>query len=78
MLRRSWTYRITDRWVLDKIGCERMLGRNIGVKKMKFFGHVIREGLDKSIPTGNMKGRQNVGMRLVSAYGHCTFIEVGA
>ena len=52
-----WTEKRINQWVLEKIGCRRMLSKSIAVRKPKFIGHVVRQnGLEKEILTGKVEG----------------------
>lgn len=51
LLRVSWRDRRTNGWVRNKIGVTRTLRQNIGLRKMQYFGHVVRQdGLEKAVP----------------------------
>ena len=62
VLRVSWRERKTNQEILEMIGSNMMLRKSIAIRKMRMFGHVIRQdGLEKSIWTGNVEGRRKQG-----------------
>ena len=44
LLRVSWTEKRTNKWILEKLGSELILLKNIAERKMKLFGHIVRRG----------------------------------
>ena len=64
ILRVSWTARRTNEWVLEQIGTERQLLRNIKTRKLKYFGHIVRKkgnSLEKEIMQGTTGGARARG-----------------
>ena len=49
LLRVSSTDKRTNQWVLEKIGTSLVLRENMILKKMRFFGHIIRKGVWKGV-----------------------------
>ena len=62
LLRVSWTEKRTNKWILEKIGSDLILLKNIAERKMKFFGHIVRRGgLERQIIGGQMEGKRGRG-----------------
>ena len=62
LLRVSWTEKRTNKWILEKIGSDLVLLKNIAERKMKFFGHIVRRvGLERQIVEGKMEGKRGSG-----------------
>ena len=62
LLRVSWTEKRTNEWILDKIGSDLELLKNIAERKMKLFGHIVRRGgLERQIVEGKMEGKRGRG-----------------
>ena len=56
--------RKTNKWVLDKIGSvfNFMLRKSMAERKMKFFGHIVRNiALKKRLIQGNGEGKRGRG-----------------
>ena len=62
VLRASWRERRANKWILEKIGTELMLRESIAVRKMRLFGHTMRQdGLERHIWTGTVDGVRGRG-----------------
>ena len=62
VLRVPWTAMKTNRWVLDTIGSGPILRKQMAVRKMRYFGHVVRRnGFEKEIIQGSVEGRRRRG-----------------
>ena len=62
MLHVTWKEKRTNRWVLDKIGREMILKKNIIQRKMRYFGHACRNnGLERTVIQGMMEGKRGRG-----------------
>ena len=62
LLRVSWTESKTNKWVLEKIGSVLILRKSMSERKMRFFGHIVRKnGMEKRLTQGNMKGKRRMG-----------------
>ena len=59
ILRVPWTAKKTNRWVLDTIGSDLVLRKQMAQRKMRFFGHTIRrDGFEKDIIQGAVEGKR--------------------
>ena len=62
LLRVSWKERKTNKWVLKKIGSVLMLRKSMGERKMRLFGHIVRNnGMEKRLMQGKMEGKRRKG-----------------
>ena len=62
MLKISWTDKITNEEVLDRINVETRLLAKIQSKKLKYFGHIIRhDSLQRTILDGKVNGTRGRG-----------------
>ena len=62
MLRVSWVDRKTNEWCLNKASMTRQLLVTVKLRKLKFFGHIVRHSsLEKTIMEGQMEGRRSRG-----------------
>ena len=64
ILRIPWTARKTNEWILETTNVNRSLLESIKSRKLKYYGHVLRnkeEPLEKDIIQGTMPGRQARG-----------------
>ena len=64
MLRISWTEKVTNEEVLKKVRCEKRLYSIIQTKKLKYFGHIIRQNgdtLHRTLLDGKVKGLRGRG-----------------
>ena len=62
VLRVPWTAMRTNRWILDTIGTELILRKQMAIRKMRFFGHIIRRnGFEKDIIQGAVEGKRKRG-----------------
>ena len=60
----SWRDRITNEEVLNRVGEDRQLLKNIKRRKKTWIGHVLRgNGLVKEILEGRMQGKRTVGRK---------------
>ena len=64
MLRISWTEKVTNEEVMKKVGCEKRLYSIIHTKKLKYFGHIIRQNgdtLHRTLLDGKVSGLRGRG-----------------
>ena len=62
LLRVSWTDKRTNQWVLDEIGTSLVLRKNMILKKMRFFGHIIKKGgMKRCIIEGKVEEKRSGG-----------------
>ena len=62
MLKISWTSHTTNQAVLNRIGKDKTLLKNIQFRQIKFLGHILRkDGLEKNILTGKISGTRSQG-----------------
>ena len=63
LLRVSWMDKRTNDWVLETIGTELMLRKNIDSRKLRYFGHVSRKdgSVEKLIMQGKVEGKRRRG-----------------
>jgi hypothetical protein len=63
LLRVSWQEKRTNNWVLEKIGSDMVLQKNIRERKLRYFGHVIRKdtSIEKQLIQGAVEGRRGRG-----------------
>ena len=64
MLRISWTEKVTNEEVLRKVRCDKRLYNIIQTKKLKYFGHIIRQNgdtLPRTLIDGKVKGLRGRG-----------------
>ena len=62
MLKISWTEKVTNEEVLERMSARRELLYNIHNRQMSFLGHIIRkEGLERDILTRKMNGKRGPG-----------------
>ena len=67
LLRVSWTDKRTNQWVLGKIGTSFLLWKNMILRMMRFFGHIIRKGgMERCIIEGKVEGKRRIGRPLTS------------
>ena len=53
--------------ILEKIGSDLVVLKNIAERKMKFFGHIVRRGgLERHIIEGKMEGKRGRGRPHIS------------
>ena len=68
ILRVSWIQKKTNEWVLEKAGVKRELLATARLRKLSYFGHVIRkqgDSLEKEIMQGTLPGsRRRGGQRM--------------
>ena len=60
VLRISWTEKITNEEVLEKINCEKRLINILDSRKLTFIGHQLRKGytLEKILLLGSVYGKR--------------------
>ena len=56
-----WTDRETNAEVLNMVGEEKCLVKEIRLRQLKFFGHVMRRGLESRVVTGLIEGSRGKG-----------------
>ena len=62
LLKIPWTDRKTNAEVLNIVGEEKCLVKEVRKRQLKFFGHVMRrEGLEKGVVTGLIEGSRGKG-----------------
>ena len=62
LLQISWTDRITNEEVLQRINCQERLLNTLNARKLTFIGHILRSnGLDKRLLTGMVLGNRGRG-----------------
>ena len=62
MLKVSYKDRVTNQHVLERVGTEQTLLKDIRKRQSKFFGHVMRrKGLEHLVTTGMVNGRRGRG-----------------
>ena len=62
LLRVSWVESKTNKWVLEKIGSVLMLRKSMAERKMRFFGHIVRNnGMEKRLMQGKVGGQRRKG-----------------
>ena len=62
MLKISWTEKKTNEEVLEMANSDREILGSIRGRQLRFVGHILRrEGLEKSVIEGKMKGRKSRG-----------------
>ena len=68
LLRVSWKDKRTNNWVLEKLGGDLVLQRNIRDRKLRYFGHVIRNdtSIEKQLIQGSVEGRRGRGRPITS------------
>ena len=68
ILRVSWIQKKTNEWVLEKAGVKRELLATTRLRKLSYFGHVVRkqgDSLEKEIMQGTLPGsRRRGGQRM--------------
>ena len=63
----SWTDKKINQWVLDKIGLSLVLRKNVILRNVCFFGHIIRKaGIERCITEGMVGGKRRRGRPLKS------------
>lgn len=68
LLRVSWKDKRTNNWVLEKLGGELVLQKNIKDRKLRYFGHIIRKdtSIEKLLVQGSVEGRRGRGRPITS------------
>ena len=63
LLRVSYREHRTNEWVLQKLGTERQLLKQVKKRKLRFFGHIKRhpDSLEKIIMEGQVEGKRSAG-----------------
>ena len=62
VLRVSWKEKKTNIWVLEKVGSDLTLRKDISNRKMRFFGHIMRHDcLEKLLCQGMVNGKRRRG-----------------
>ena len=62
LIRVSWKERKTNKWVLEKIGSVLTLIKSMAERKMRFFGHIVRNnGMNNRLMQGKMEGKRRRG-----------------
>ena len=75
LLRVRRTEKKTNEWVLDKTGTHRQLLANVKVRKMTYFGHILRKKhvcLEKDLIQGTLPGGRRREKPITSWLGNLT------
>ena len=58
LLRVLWTDKMTNQWVLDKIGTSPILQKSMILRKMLFLGHIEKGSMERYIIEGKVEGKR--------------------
>jgi hypothetical protein len=70
ILKISWTDRVTNQLVLERMGKQKELLTTIKTRKLEYFGHILRNNqrynILQLILQGKIEGKRSVGRRRIS------------